>query len=168
MTELDRRIELEALITEREAMIAFNTSSPGNSNYGADLFFEIADKMRKLGESSSGRMPVSKTGSDGSIPSSPAMTDEEAVAILAERGKVNKIMKHASEDNEHGPTYWDEKDDAALAHIRARLSQKPKVTREQRDRIRKTLTHFFDSATYTREQALSAILAILGLEVEDN
>jgi len=50
VTELDRRIELEALITEREAMIAFNTSSPDNSNYGADLFFEIADKMRKLKE----------------------------------------------------------------------------------------------------------------------
>lgn len=48
---MDRRIELEALITEREGMIAenrFNESIGRSINYGDDSFFVLADKMRSL------------------------------------------------------------------------------------------------------------------------
>jgi hypothetical protein len=48
MTELDRRIELEALITEREAMVAENTQHQDHQPYGELSFFKLADKMREL------------------------------------------------------------------------------------------------------------------------
>jgi len=102
----------------------------------------------------------------------PTMTDEEAVKILEERGKVNKIMKHASENNEHGPTYWDEKDDAALAHLRARLAQKPKVTREQARGLVIALETFCRESGIPTDRVKElnvpqVFLDILGLEVEE-
>jgi hypothetical protein len=50
MTELDRRIELEALITEREGMIAENAQHQDSQPYGELSFFQLADKMMKLKE----------------------------------------------------------------------------------------------------------------------
>jgi hypothetical protein len=50
---MDRKIELEALVTEREGMIAENTFrvSCGNSiAYGADSFTVIADKLHALAQ----------------------------------------------------------------------------------------------------------------------
>jgi hypothetical protein len=52
MTELDRRIELEALITEREGMRAENAQHQDSQPYGELSFFQLADKMRKLKEES--------------------------------------------------------------------------------------------------------------------
>jgi len=48
MTELDRRIELEALITEREGMVAENAQHQDSQPYGELSFFQLADKMRSL------------------------------------------------------------------------------------------------------------------------
>ena len=48
---MDKKIELEALITEREAYIAENQLREigGNSPaFGADHFFELAERMRAL------------------------------------------------------------------------------------------------------------------------
>jgi hypothetical protein len=51
MTEIEKRIELEALICEKEAMKIFNLErdrqgyAPG---YNYDSFYELASKMRQL------------------------------------------------------------------------------------------------------------------------
>jgi hypothetical protein len=51
MSDLNRRIELEALITERGGMIALNTKRVGRGEsiaYDDDAFLEVAKKMMSL------------------------------------------------------------------------------------------------------------------------
>jgi hypothetical protein len=51
MSDLEKQIELHALITEREGMIAenlFSQSVDRGVQYGESAFFTLADKMRAL------------------------------------------------------------------------------------------------------------------------
>jgi hypothetical protein len=50
MTELDRRIELEALITEREGMVAGNYQDCNGAAHDESEFVKLAGQMRKLKE----------------------------------------------------------------------------------------------------------------------
>ena len=82
MNELNRRIELEALITERDGMIALNMQreSLGQSMaYGDDAFLDVAAKMMALIETEP----------------APAYTPED-VARLVEAAKIGrKYIAHS-------------------------------------------------------------------------
>jgi hypothetical protein len=109
-------------------------------------------------ESGDSLCKADSTPTGGSIPPSGSMTDEEAIDIL--RGLALLFPDR-------------EEEEAALDYLRARLSQKPKVTRERRDKLLNALVALFgfeqyDSPKYTAGKWMEKILDILGLEVEDN
>lgn len=97
----------------------------------------------------------------GSTPSSGSMTDEETIRFFDEMsacGPCNHYDECADYQKEHSGKKICE---ASLAYLRARLSQKPKVTREQVERLSDYLNSNGRCLSLT-----SVILGILGLEVE--
>jgi hypothetical protein len=51
MDDMEKRIRLEAMITEREAMMAMNAQRERNNDsqaYGEDAFFRLSDRMMEL------------------------------------------------------------------------------------------------------------------------
>lgn len=108
------------------------------------------------------------TPTGGSIPPSGPMTDEEALIFfdkMSACGPCNHYDECADYQKEHSGKKMCE---AYLDHLRARLAQKPKVTREKKAKLERWL--YSEGACYSlyfSKRKAQQALDILGLEVEE-